>query len=491
MRRHWISAVAAAALLAGTAGAAGAQQASTAVNIMQATAALQDNKCAEALPILAQLWDDKALEASDPDLAGEFRAKRVLCTAELTGPADALALSTQNLTMAPVSVDAWGLQIYLQLGTGQVAPAGQTLNAALTQLGPKVTELNDLSVIGTLALMHDKDPAGANALMGRLEDAGWQVHDVTSRQVLDLFRLEGLRAAVASGDTAHANAYRADLQKDAAIYVLSQGDGAVSRGDVPPADVKAMLASEINTVKRAIVKNPRDLAAITYLVGLETTDDQEELALKQINAMIDLIDQNKLSSFENIDSYADLLSQKAGLLADLGKTEEADAAYVEGEARLGGHGTVGFYTAELGYLIDRGREKDALTLFKRFDVSSLRPDQKAAIASLVACAAVYSGDQADYQDIVGRMGEGSMARIRPLMCAGDKENAAKTIIALVQDAGSRDSMITFLQNRPSGIAWGARNQVYIDGLEALRKRGDVLAAGTQANILVRNWPIRF
>lgn len=488
-RRHWISAVAAIAWL--SAGAAGAQQASTAVNIMQATAALQGNNCAEALPILAQLWDDKALQASDPELAGEFRAKRVLCTAELTGPTDALALSTQNLTMAPVSVDAWGLQIYLQLGTGQTAAAGQTLNAALTQLGPKATELNDLSVIGTLALLNANNPAAANTLMGRLEDAGWQVHDVTSRQVLDVFRLEGLRAAVASGDTARAAAYRADLQKDAAIYVLSQGDGAVSRGDVPPADVKPMLAAEIDTVKRAIIKNPADLSAISYLIGLETTDGQEELALKQVNAMITLIDQNKLSSFQNVDSYADLLSQKASLLADLGKTEEADAAYVEGEARLNGHGTVGFYVAELGYLIDRGREKDALALFKRFDVSNLRPDQKTAIAALVACAAVYSGDQADYQAILGHMTGDSMAKIRPLVCAGDKEAAARTIIALVGDAASRDLMITFLQNRQPGIAWGARDQIYIDNLEALRKRGDVLAAGTQANILVRNWPIRF
>jgi len=52
-------------------------------------------------------------------------------------------------------------------------------------------------------------------------------------------------------------------------------------------------------------------------------------------------------------------------------------------------------------------------------------------------------------------------------------------------------MITFLQDRRMGIAWGVRNQIYIDALEALRKRGDVLSAGTQANILVRSWPVRF
>ncbi len=463
----------------------------TALNIMRASAAMSAGKCGEALPILAQLWDDASLKAGDPDMAAQFRAKRVLCTAQVSGPAAALPLSAENLAQAPVSADAYGLHIFLQLGTGQVTEASQTLDTALAALGPKGADLADLSVLGTLVLLRDKDPAREAALMSHVEDARWQVHDITSRPVLDLFRLESLRAATAAGDKAHAEAYRADIAKDAVIYILSQGDGRISRGDVPPQDLRAILAGEIADTKAYIVKDSRDLSAISYLIGLETLAGDEDLALKQANSVIGLIDSHSLASFENTDSYANLLSQKATLLADLGKTVDADAAYAEGEARLKGAGTVEFYVGELSYLIDRGRQKDALALAARFDLGNLHPDQKAAIGSLVACAFAYEGDKADYNTIVDAMPDGVELRTRPLLCAGDTEAAARNTIALIKDENARDTMINFLQDRQAGIAWGARNQIYLNAVAALRKRSDVLSASTQANMLIRSWPARF
>jgi len=501
--RYWLStALAAGVLFAGTVQAqaspvqtspsqAAPAQRNTALNIMQATAEYDAGKCAEALPILEQLWDDAALKVSDPGLAADFRAKRVLCTAQVSGVATALPLSAENLSQAPVSVDAYGLHAFLQLSNNQPVEASRTLDTALDALGPKGADLADLSVLGTLALLQDKDKARQAALMAHLEDAHWQVHDITSRPVLDLFRLEGLRADAAAGDKTHAAAYRADIARDSTIYILSQGDGRVSPGDVPPKDLRAILAAEIADTKGYIVKNSRDLSAISYLVGLEITAGDEEIALKQVNAMIDLIDANTLSAFENTDSYGNLLSQKAILLADLGKTDEADTAYAQGEARLQGGGGIEFYLNELSYLIDRGREKDAVALASRFDVSNLQVDQKAAIASLVACAFAYEGDSTDYGTIINAMPDGIVMKTRPLLCAGDAAAAARNTIAMVKDEDARDAMIVFLQDRQPGIAWGARNQIYIDAVAALRKRGDVLSAGSQANILVRSWPVRF
>ena len=89
------------------------------------------------------------------------------------------------------------------------------------------------------------------------------------------------------------------------------------------------------------------------------------------------------------------------------------------------------------------------------------------------------------------MPDGIVAKTRPLLCAGDMASAARNTIAMVKDPDARDAMIVFLQDRQPGIAWGARNQIYINAVEALRKRGDVLSAGTQANIVVRSWPVRF
>jgi hypothetical protein len=251
------------------------------------------------------------------------------------------------------------------------------------------------------------------------------------------------------------------------------------------------VASEIADTKAYIVQHSRDLSAISYLVGLETTAGDEEIALKQVDAVIGLIDANKLSAFENTDSYGSLLSQKATLLADLGRAGEADAAYADGETRLNGGGTVDFYVNELGFLIDRGREKDAVALATRFDLGNLHPDQKAAIASLVACAFAYGGDKTDYATIVNAMPDGVVPKTRPLLCAGDAEAAARNTIAMIKDEDARDAMIIFLQERQGGMAWGARNRVYLDAVTALRKRGDVLSAASQANILIRSWPVRF
>jgi hypothetical protein len=199
--RYWLStALAAGLLFAGTAQTQKAQaqtapaQANTALNIMQATAAYDAGKCDEALPILEQLWNDKALKASDPALAADFRSKRVLCTAQVSGVAAALPLSAENLKEAPVSVDAYGLHAFLQLSNNQPVEASQTLDSALDALGPKGVDLADISVLGTLVLLQDKDKARQTALMAHLEDAHWQVHDITNRPVLDLFRLEALRA---------------------------------------------------------------------------------------------------------------------------------------------------------------------------------------------------------------------------------------------------------------------------------------------------------
>ena len=89
------------------------------------------------------------------------------------------------------------------------------------------------------------------------------------------------------------------------------------------------------------------------------------------------------------------------------------------------------------------------------------------------------------------MPEGIIAKTQPLLCAGDSEGAAHNVVTMIKDEDARDAMIVFLQDRQAGIAWGARHQIYLDAVQALRKRGDVLSAGTQANILIRSWPVKF
>jgi len=459
----------------------------TAVAIMQATAATQSGDCRTALAPLNQLWRDPYLEQHDPALAARFRFQLIACTAELEGIPAALALSAENVTRA-YDINAYDLHVFLQLISGKTSEAAATLDAALTRFPAQTPDLTDMSVIGVLIAGREAAPDAALALLDRLEEGRWQVHDVSGRPLMGMLRLEGLRAAVKAGDTLHADLYRADLKTDALFYIVSQGDGDISPAAVPADPVRPVLNREIEEVKGLIAANPANLSALAYLMNLESLNDQNALALTQLNGILDLVDKYGLQNFASPASYPGLLTTRAELYARLGRFLEAGKAYEAGAATLGPEKSTDLLLSYMNFLIDRGQDQAGLAIRNRITA----PDavQQATLAANEACAKGYMGDRAGFEAGMAALSGQTLLRIKPYLCAGDDDSAAKTVIAAMSDPATRDALIAFMQDGLPPISVSDRDEAFIATLLALKKHPEVRAAAESGHIVIRQWPVR-
>jgi hypothetical protein len=464
-----------------------ASSSGTAIAIMQATAATQSGDCRAALSPLNQLWHDPYLEQSDPKLAAQFRFQLIACTAQTDGIPAALALSAENVTRA-YDIDAYDLHIFLQLIGGKTSEAAATLDAALTRFPAQAPDLTDMSVIGVLITRREASPDAALALLNRLEEGRWQVHEVAGRPLMGLLRLEGLRAAVRAGDALHAGLYRADLKRDALFYILSQGDGDISPADVPAEPVRPVLNREIEEVKALIAANPANLSALAYLMRLESANDQNALALTQINGVLDLVDKYGLQNFSSPEAWPGLLTTRAELYARNGRFIEAGKAYEAGAAALGAEKATGLLLSYMNFLVNRGQDQAALAIKSRI----IAPDaaQQATLAATEACALGYSDDKAGYEARMTALSGNGIMRIKPYLCAGDSGNAAQAMIAAIEDPATRDALIAFMQDGLPPISVSDRDETLIAALLALKKRPDVRTAAESARIVIRQWPVR-
>lgn len=464
-----------------------ASSSGTAIAIMQATAATQSGDCAAAMAPLNQLWHDPYLEQSDPKLAAQFRFQLIACTAQLQGIPAALALSAENITRA-YDINAYDLHIFLQLIGGKGDEATATLNAALTQFPAQAPDLTDMSVIGVLITNRESHPEVAQAVLNRLEEGRWQIHDISGRPLMGLLRLEGLRTSVKAGDTVHADLYRADLKADAPFYIVSQGDGDISQAAVPAEPVRPVLNREIEEVKAVITANPANLSALAYLMHLEITNDQNALALTQLGGILDLVDKYGLDKFSSPDAYPGLLTTRAELYARTGRFLEAGTAYEAGAKALGPEKSADLLLSYMNFLVDRGQDTDALAVKGRITA----PDaaQQATLAMTEACARAYGGDKAGFAASMATLSGQNLMQVKPLLCAGDSDSAAKVLIAAMADPTTRDTMIAFMQDGLPPISVSNRDDAFIAALLALKKRPDVRAAAQASHIIIRPWPVR-
>jgi len=468
--------------------AAPASSSGTAIAIMQATAATQSGDCQSAMTPLNQLWHDPYLEQSDPKLAAQFRFQLIACTAQVSGIPAALALSAENVNRA-YDISAYDLHVFLLLMSGNSNAAATTLDAALTRFPDQAPNLTDMSVLGVL-LGSDKSliDGKAQALLDRLEDVHWQIHDIAGRPLMGLLRLEGLRASVRAGDTIHADLYRADLKADTLFYIVSQGDGEISRADVPADPVRPVLNREIEDVKTVIAANPANLSALAYLMTLEGTNDQNALALTQLSGILDLVDKYGLQNFSSPDSWPGLLTTRAELYARLGRFIEAGTAYEAGAKTLGPEKSADLLLSYMNFLLDRGQDQAALAIRAR--ITGPDATQQATLAATEACVQAYAGDKTGFASSMTVLAGQNLMQIKPYLCAGDNDSATKAMIAAMGDTATRDTMIAFMQDGLPPISVSDRDDAFIASLLALKKRPDVQAAAEAAHIIIRQWPVR-
>jgi hypothetical protein len=345
-----------------------------------------------------------------------------------------------------------------------------------------------MSVIGVLITNRESHPEVAQAMLNRLEEGRWQIHDISGRPLMGLLRLEGLRASVKAGDTVHADLYRADLKADAPFYIVSQGDGDISQAAVPAEPVRPVLNREIEEVKAVISANPANLSALAYLMHLEITNDQNALALTQLGGILDLVDKYGLDKFSSPDAYPGLLTTRAELYARTGRFLEAGTAYEAGAKALGPEKSADLLLSYMNFLVDRGQDTDALAVKGRITA----PDaaQQATLAMTEACARAYGGDKAGFAASMAGLSGQNLMQVKPLLCAGDSDSAAKVLIAAMADPATRDTMIAFMQEGLPPISVSNRDDAFIAALRALKKRPDVRAAAEASHIIIRPWPVR-
>ncbi|ESQ83488.1 hypothetical protein AEAC466_12495 [Asticcacaulis sp. AC466] len=461
----------------------------TAIAIMQATSAMQAGDCEGALAPLNQLWHDPYLEQNDPALAAQVRFQLIGCTLQTRGIAEALALSTENVSRAR-DINAYDVHVFLQLLNDQPDAAAATLEAGMAKYPEQGPNLTDVSVIGVLLHFHEDQPARTLALMNRLEEVHWQIHNISGRPLIGLLRLEGLRASVKSGDALHAELYRAGLKTDSLFYVLSQGDADISAADVAAAPVGPVIAREIDDVKRVVAGNPADLFSLSYLMTLEQVNNQNSLALTQLEGILALVDQYGLDKFGSPETYPELLTTRAELLANVGRYGDSGVAYEDGAKKLGAEKASHLMLSYMNFLIDRGQEKTALGLIPRIDQKGLDDDGKVMLVMNDACAQGYMGDKAAFANDMKVLEGSGLVQVKPYLCAGDTESAARALITAINDPDSRDQVIAFLQLGLPGLSYSERDAKLVASMRALKQRPDVQAAAKANRILIRSWDIR-
>jgi hypothetical protein len=469
--------------------AAPASQPNTALNIMQATAAMQAGNCSEALPILELLWNDAELLKADPDLAEQFRFQRIICTVAEKGMPTALALSEDSLKHPGATIASYDLRVFLLLSSDQPDAAADVMSQALTRFSATAHKLTDMTVMGTLLTVKIER---RRELLALLQRAGWQLRDPSGRLVIDFLRLDGLREAVKAGDKVLADLFRADIADNALIYPIAQGDGTLSDASVPSAYVVPVLRQQIKDVETYIANAPTDLPGLRYLVTLQRTADEQKIALVQLNGVLQLIRVNGLDKFQVPNTYPNLISDKADLLAELGKPDEALALYQEGAKVMKGAGTFNFTISYMNYLIRLGRDQEALALEANIDFTALDDDDKRTLASTQACAYGYLKDTMRYSVSLAMAATPSgLVNPEVYLCAGDTEGAARALIAVINDPKSRDEAIFALQNGKLPFSYSERDKAAVNAYAALKKRPDVIAAAKAQNIIIRDWPLRF
>lgn len=466
-------------------------QTQTAIAIMQVDAALQGGDCAKALPLLAQLWDDANLQSQDAVLAEKYRFSRVICTAQQQDIKSALVLSTENLSHAGAGIDTYDLHAFLLLSDNRPEEAAGVLDEALTRFPGDAAKLTDESVVGTLMALQAKAP-GAPAVLDHLEKAHWQPGNITLRLVIDDMRLEALRAAAGRHDRALADLYRADLTSNTMLYIVSQGDGKISDPGVAPWPIKTIIRKQINELGLYVTAHPNELFAVDYLVTLERMNEDDGPAQVQISTIIDLIEANGLAKFDSPESLPGLFIKQAMMLAENGKIDTAAATFKMASDRMSGPELFQFNLSHMKFLMDVGRDKDALAVDSRIDILSLQPGERRQLAAAEACLYGYMGDTVRYQAALGRTRGGSgIGEMQANLCAGDLDKAAQALIRAIGNPDQRDTIITLMQTTLPDIPYSPRSRAYQAGFAALKKRPDVLAAAKAQDIIIRAWPLRF
>jgi hypothetical protein len=348
-----------------------------------------------------------------------------------------------------------------------------------------LTEISDSAIYLLANKAAAESDDRAIALLSALHTAKWRPQ--SPFQIADFLWFELARAYVNRGDTTAAVAVLADVD-DAGILIRVRSDKRFDRivlANPSHFDVNTALARAVEKVKSQAAAAPDSLEGVNNLADVLIKANRAAEALTILDRAIARAKPEvgaAASPYSDYDRQMNwTLNQRARALSAVGRQQDSLDAYARG-ARRPEDGNVNvsqaINLADAYYA--NARPKDALDAVADLNPASASGYGRMALASAQACAYVQLNDQPNLTKALDYMRahvpDGEHPLLESLICANDLDEAAKLLIAELQDPARRTETLYFFQDF---IAPPGAPPIDLENrrrLLALRERPDVAAA---------------
>jgi hypothetical protein len=441
-----------------------------------------NSSCEQALPIARTFWPTAEfqgqLSLGDQE---NFLGAVIQCASFLQDGQAAIAAANQAHELGAVWADK--VRLALALSFDNDALATQSF-LDMAQSSPKdFSSLESYNAWGAIRAAERME--GGEAMALRMYDALVAANYAPPEGYHDdPFRLDNARLLLESGRVAEARARLDGVIDPQAIMTIR-----ISRVYDPlrtdPAfeqrlDVAAAGEAAIARARADAAREPRRLAHVIQLSALLRDMGRSQEALAEVERVLPRA--QAADAADNFDDVADqlnwLLNEKADLLYDLGRNQEARTIY--SEAMSAGELGAGNVTIDFaGMLNAEGRGADALQVLQVLGRVTQYGDMW--MASERACAADQAHDAAARDEALTALRAHEVnnpgALMHALLCVNDIDAAAALMIRRLGNPKQRETALVALQPfRHLETRQMPMETIELQRLAAVRDRPDVRAA---------------
>jgi tetratricopeptide (TPR) repeat protein len=468
----------------------------------------------DAMDFLAATKAFDAARAKGDCVAGASDAVKVVASASFDSLSDSQKLSlwafgatcawkAGNLALAleearhgtalPDAPDGlWRMRLMASFALERPDDAAETVES-IVQMRPAVITTMDATLLSEIAgdlvvRFHRVDVA--SRMLAALEAANYQAPglDKGDRLWVDYALIE-----MAAGHPDHAQALM-ERVTNSNYLMQARLDARFSKlvaADPGHFDVTAAINAELAAKQAAMKEHPDSLAQVLRVSAALRSLEREDEAIAVVQTALDRLAATSPSkpAFADQDRWAYAAHrEKALILAELGRTDEAITALGEGaEPSPSGGVSLAQGIDHAGFLIMAGHPAEALHGLESsvFDQTApqLGPAQVAYVHYYRACADALLGRSAALASELDFLGAhrdySEEARLAALLCA-DKEDAfAADTITRLADPYLREDMLQWLCEYDIPPHFPPTERMMMARLAAIRARPDVQAAITK------------
>lgn len=389
-----------------------------------------------------------------------------------------LRISTQSSEAIGIE---WHLRLIAAYKVQDYDDCVTSLTTIAQQWPNSLSQLNDQAMFLIARQASEKSDAVAINLLEPLHQLHWTPKD--RFEMPDRLWLELAQAYADTHDQVHEIAALDDVHDPGLlIYVRSDKrfDSAVNAN---PAhyDFQSALEADLAAARRLAHENPDRLEGVNTLadVLIKIGRSAEALTISD-----DALAREKSvpQAFSDSDDYLNwTYDNRARALSALGRHQEVLELRVEA-ARMPEHGAAN--VSQVINLADaynsNGQPEDALKALSGLERAKPTPYGLMALEHARGCAFAQLHDQANLQKSLGYLkahaADGRGPLLETLICANDRDGAAKQIISELEDASSRGGALYLLQDYLDDPGATAIDKQDRADLVAIRGRPDVARA---------------